>query len=147
MRRLRVLSRVCLACGLCCDGTLFTTVPLTDSDPNVSGVSTRPNGSRFLRQRCACLEGKTCTAYAQRPLACRRFDCLLAVALLSNECTEAEALELVRGAHERIAAVEASLAPGPEATMQRARALTPAPEPLARAESFLRMHFVGQQRR
>lgn len=88
---------VCQACALCCDGTLFTRVPLAADDvapPEVRAVVT-PTGGRYLPQPCAALDGTRCTVYAQRPTACRRFECLLLAALRDGEVTEAGALELV----------------------------------------------------
>lgn len=88
---------VCQACALCCDGTLFTRVPLAAEDaapPEVHAVTTA-TGGRYLPQPCAALEGTRCTVYAQRPMACRRFECLLLTALRDGEVTEAGALEVV----------------------------------------------------
>jgi Fe-S-cluster containining protein len=108
------VDTVCQACGLCCDGTLFTRVPIGADEvlPAALGVVTTPTGGRFLPQRCAGLQGTCCTVYPQRPLACRRFECLLVVAQRDGEVSEAGALEVVakaralqaEGAHERLAA-------------------------------------------
>lgn len=99
---------VCQACALCCDGTLFTRVPLAADDvaPREVHVVTTPAGSRYLPQPCAALEGTRCTVYAQRPTACRRFECLLLAALRDGEVTEAGALEVVAKARALEAAGE-----------------------------------------
>jgi len=88
---------VCQACAMCCDGTLFTRVPLTPDDvaPAEVHAVTSPTGARFLPQPCAALSGTRCAVYAQRPTACRRFECLLVAALRDGEVSEAGALELV----------------------------------------------------
>lgn len=97
---------LCQACALCCDGTLFTRVPLAEDDaaPARAGVVTTPTGGRYLPQLCAALEGTRCAVYAQRPLACRRFECLLVAALRDGETSLAGALALV----ERARALRAS---------------------------------------
>jgi hypothetical protein len=93
-------ARVCQACALCCDGALFTRVPLTpdDAPPPQAGAITTEAGARYLPQPCAALSGTCCTVYASRPLVCRRYECLLLSALRHGEVTEAGALEVVRKA-------------------------------------------------
>lgn len=103
------LSTLCLRCGLCCDGTLFTHVPLqhTETGPLKAlglPVKEREDGTPILPQRCAALEGKTCTAYAQRPEGCRRYHCHLFSALSEGEVSLEEALAVVDGAHALLAA-------------------------------------------
>ena len=100
------VSSVCQACGLCCDGSLFTVVPLgnEESVPAILPVIQRADGSRVFRQRCAALTGTRCTVYDARPSACQRHECLLFDAMASKEITAQEALEVVRKAKELIAA-------------------------------------------
>jgi hypothetical protein len=88
---------VCQACAMCCDGTLFTRVPLTADDPVPAEVHavTTATGGRYLPQPCAALDGTRCRVYAQRPTVCRRFECLLLVALRDGEVTEAGALDVI----------------------------------------------------
>ena len=53
------LEALCRACGLCCDGTLFTRVPLTPTEvvPEATlAVRTTEQGGRYVPQRCAALE-------------------------------------------------------------------------------------------
>jgi len=59
------------------------------------GVITNGFGGRHVPQRCAALAGTVCQVYAERPLACRRFECLLFGALREGEVTLPEALEVV----------------------------------------------------
>ena len=111
-------STLCLACGFCCDGTLFTAVPLTDGDSAQVPHQTRENGSRFIRQPCAALgSGCQCAVYEQRPLACRRYECLLLVALKANEVALGPALQIVEEAKRR-----------------------------QKDPAYLRFHFLGQRR-
>lgn len=120
------LSALCLACGMCCDGNLFTQVPLAEDEAaRLRGrglvVIPREDGSTALRQRCAALEGRCCAVYEERPAGCRRYVCMLHVALAADEVSLAEAQGLVAEAQALLAAADGVLAPGPEAVMQRAR--------------------------
>jgi hypothetical protein len=77
-------EQLCLACGLCCDGTLFANVRLGPGDDAkrlkalglpVTTTRTRPPVTLF-RQPCAALcADRTCRAYADRPGQCRAFEC------------------------------------------------------------------------
>lgn len=77
-------EHLCLACGLCCDGTLFGHVRLADTDDakRLKGLGlpllvsrTRPPVIRF-RQPCAALcTDLRCRVYADRPAQCRAFEC------------------------------------------------------------------------
>lgn len=96
------LSALCRACGLCCDGTLFSRVPLGADEvaPPALAVREGAGGGRYLPQRCAALTEGGCGEYAARPRACAQFECLLYGALKEDEVSLAEALQVVRGARE-----------------------------------------------
>lgn len=97
------LESLCRACGLCCDGTLFTRVPLAAGEvvpADALAVRTTPQGGRYVPQRCAALYGTVCGVYTQRPLACRRYECLLFGALREGEVTLAEARAVVARAKQ-----------------------------------------------
>jgi uncharacterized protein len=95
------LEQLCQSCGLCCDGTLFARVPLGVNEvvPEAKlGVVTNEAGARHFPQRCTALGGTVCSVYAERPLACRRYECLLFGALREGEVSLGEAVEVVRKA-------------------------------------------------
>ena len=157
------LSTLCLHCGMCCDGTLFTHVSLQPGEVATLQrrgvpVGQRADGSPALVQHCAALEGRTCTAYGERPAGCRRYQCQLFSALAEKEVSLEEALAVVEEAHALREAVERELPgaePGaPRSVMQRARhaaradAQTPLSEraqaAYARAEAFLDSRFRGR---
>lgn len=126
------LSTLCQRCGLCCDGTLFTHVPLrpTEVEPlRALGlpVREREDGTPLLPQRCAALDGRRCTAYAERPEGCRRYHCHLFAALAEGEVSLPEALAVVEGAHALLASA------GPERGPP--------------VEDYLDRHFRGRHRR
>lgn len=120
------LSTLCLACGLCCDGNLFTQVPLAEDEAaRLRGrglpVTVRGDGSPALRQRCGALAGRCCAVYEARPAGCRRFVCMLHSALAADELGLTDALEIVARAHALLAAADAVLPAGEAAVLQRAR--------------------------
>lgn len=128
----QALSTLCQHCGLCCDGTLFTHVPLrsTEVEPlRALGlpVKEREDGTPILPQPCAALNGRCCTAYAERPEGCRRYHCQLFSALSEGEVSLPEALAVVDGAHARLAASGT--------------------ERGGDAEDYLDRHFRGRHRR
>jgi Fe-S-cluster containining protein len=78
---------LCLRCGLCCDGSLFSFLGVQPGEVErlaARGLvaETRPDGrlALGLTKGCPGLSGKTCTLYEDRPLACRDYKCLLLVA-------------------------------------------------------------------
>lgn len=126
------LSTLCLRCGLCCDGTLFTHVPLRGSEVEPLKalglpVKAREDGTPILPQRCAALDGKRCTAYAERPEGCRRYHCHLFSALSEGEVSLAEALAVVDGAQALLASAGGEKKP--------------------EVEDYLDKHFRGRHRR
>lgn len=121
------LSTLCTGCGLCCDGTLFTQVPLLAAEAvqlRGRGLVLREAEDRApaLPQRCAALAGTCCTIYGERPAGCRRYRCMLHVALEADEVGLDEAQARVRETHGLLAALAAALPPGAGAALQRARA-------------------------
>lgn len=103
------LSTLCLECGLCCDGTLFRHVVITEAERETLvqlgidvGVK-RKAPVMFLP--CGKLEGKCCTVYEQRPGGCRRFVCAVGQRLVGKEVTLDDARALVSEMHARLEAL------------------------------------------
>ena len=158
------LSELCRRCGLCCDGNLFSHVPLlpTEIEParrQGLAVVSLMGDSPAIRQCCSALRERQCTVYAERPERCRRYVCRLLEARAREELSQAEALAVVERARELLAEVERTLVPDPDplaSVMDRARfsdwggleessARTRAAR--ERAEAFLDEHFHGGPRR
>ncbi len=77
-------EQLCLACGLCCDGTLFDNVQLGAGDDaqklKALGLPVAVTRGRtavtFFRQPCVALcADRKCRVYADRPGQCRAFEC------------------------------------------------------------------------
>lgn len=93
---------LCLACGLCCDGTIFDVARVAESElPALAELGirtgTRPFGA-VLVQPCVALDGAACTVYAHRPHTCRAYRCNLLVALEEGEADLADCLVHIDGA-------------------------------------------------
>lgn len=93
-------SRLCTACGLCCDGSLFQIVRMQPGDaPTVLmklGMRIRCKDGEFLmEQPCAALRGKCCSIYEQRPERCRKFACQQLMRLEQTAITEGDALVMI----------------------------------------------------
>lgn len=83
---------LCLSCGLCCDGTLFSTVPLEAGEAaRLKGRVSLVRGGGAMKQPCRALEGVSCRVYEERPATCRRFRCLVLQQLESGEVSEGDA--------------------------------------------------------
>lgn len=146
------IGELCQACALCCDGTLFARVSVTETEAAVlerSGLATelRAKNKRVLPQPCAALQGSRCGCYGERPGPCREYVCLLASALEDGEVTREGALTIVEEARRRSAALEAKLSAGEGPLMRRAREQADVSvevrEALGFLEAHLRRHFLG----
>lgn len=90
------LEALCLDCGLCCDGSLFEAVLVTESEAGQACWASHTAGggpgiSPRVAQPCPMLHGQTCTIYAQRPETCRRYECGLYTRVSLGELAEDEA--------------------------------------------------------
>lgn len=106
-------QHLCLTCGLCCDGSLFWAVPVeAGENPPVP-----LDAERRLCQPCARFDG-ACTIYADRPKACRSFDCRVLLALQAGQRNRAWAEGQIAGMRRILAALDAAL-PGTEPSIYR----------------------------
>jgi len=81
------LAVLCQSCGMCCDGSLFGWVRLEPAEVEAARKRGLPvlDGAKGFEQPCPALvpaEGtddarRKCSVYAERPGACRRFECRL----------------------------------------------------------------------
>ena len=93
------MSTLCLSCGLCCDGTIFDVVPLTERER----VTVTRLGLPVIRHKsgpamplpCEALDGLACQVYMSRPAPCRAFHCALFDAVATNKVGLREALDLI----------------------------------------------------
>jgi Fe-S-cluster containining protein len=104
-------QRLCLACGLCCNGVIFADVRLMPSDdavrlrrlglPLSEATPDRKKADLKFTQPCAALKGCVCRIYADRPNHCRHFECLLLQSAKAGRLEAAAALEIIHEAQRR----------------------------------------------
>lgn len=104
-------SRLCQACGLCCNGVMFHRVRLQPGDSarelEALGLKLkRKQGQEFLRQPCSAHCEMKCSIYLQRPERCRLFECRQLQRVAAGELTEAAALENIRDVQRRVAQLD-----------------------------------------
>ncbi len=121
------LSTLCLECGLCCDGTLFRHVVISQAEREAltalgigTGVKRR---EPVMWLPCGKLEGKCCTVYEQRPQGCRKFVCAVGQRLVRKEVSLDEARALISQMHARLEALRVAFSvPAGESPLRFARA-------------------------
>lgn len=98
-------EHLCLACGLCCDGSLFDNVRLGPGDDEEKlkalGLPVKWSRARkrvsFIRQPCSALcADRACRVYADRPAQCRAFECSVFKELQADRITLDAALRSVK---------------------------------------------------
>lgn len=103
-------EQLCLACGLCCDGTLFDNVHLgSGDDPSKLKALGQPiavarakTPITHFRQPCAVLcTDRKCRIYADRPLQCRNFECGVFKDAQTGRIEATVALRLVKKARRQ----------------------------------------------
>ena len=100
-------SRLCVTCGMCCDGTLFHIVRMQPSDSvgalNVLGLNLKKKkGQNCIEQPCSMLKQQQCSIYAGRPERCRLFECELLKRLANESITEANAAITISEARRQV---------------------------------------------
>lgn len=115
---LSLASKLCLACGMCCDGTLYDHAKVHEGEiaqTEQAGFKVR----QVDRQRaiflfpCHNLDDKSCTAYdSWRPKVCSSFFCELQKQTAAGKYTEAEAMGIIADAQSCRAQIMESLPEG-----------------------------------
>ena len=102
-------EQLCLACGLCCDGTLFGHVKLGPGDNvkklkalglPVSVSRSQTPVARFPQPCAALCADRTCRLYADRPVQCRIFECGVFKDAQAGRIKFSAALRLVKQARQ-----------------------------------------------
>jgi Fe-S-cluster containining protein len=106
------LQGLCLECGLCCNGVLFTDVRLQAGDDakRLTDLGIQVSKGVRFKQPCSALQGCECRIYAARPGHCRNFECLLFGKVKRGEIGVEDSRQIVRRARAAVARVEELLA-------------------------------------
>jgi uncharacterized protein len=104
-------SRLCQACGLCCNGVMFHLVRLQpgDSAPALAALGLklkRKNRQDYILQPCPAYRDAQCSIYLQRPERCRLFECRQLQRVASGAITEEMAREKIREVQRRVARLD-----------------------------------------
>lgn len=90
------VASLCHACGLCCDGTLFTVVSLAPDEVEParrSGLTVLDDhDAPHFDQPCPQHHGDACAIYPERPRRCQTFRCALLDRHAAGELGEEECL-------------------------------------------------------
>ena len=98
---------LCVGCGLCCDGTLFSHLGVIDESD--LGRPLAALGVKVIVEAdppvfelpCPAFDGCACTIYTlQRPRACGWFECDVSVAVTSGEMSRAEGRAIIEATRE-----------------------------------------------
>lgn len=125
-------SRLCLACGLCCQGLLHDWALLRDGEVEAAqrlGLRPAPDrGEASFPLPCPCHRDGRCTVYGERLSPCREYRCKLLRGCLTGRVAWEEGLRRVEQAKRLVAAIRlrldgANTAPETEGSVwQRIRA-------------------------
>lgn len=135
------ISELCLACGLCCDGSLFRQVEVTGDEPaRLGALGVRmgeKRGKRWMWLPCGRLEARCCTIYEARPGGCQRFFCELARQAEAGAVSHRDAHAVVGEVHALVARLAAQLPPpAGEPPVQFARRALGSPDVRVTAEAI-----------
>jgi uncharacterized protein len=123
---------LCGSCGLCCDGTLYGSVAIDESESarleRVGLPIVRREGVAPLLQPGSALQGCLCSAYAGRPSACARYECALLKQVDAGSRSLADALAAVARVKSLLAIVRADLEIDPGASVWEAILALEAPK-------------------
>jgi hypothetical protein len=108
-------SRLCLECGLCCQGVLHGSVQVRRDEVAAVrrlGLPVVETGEEAVfPQPCPCHQGGRCTVYEERPSACRGYHCKLLEKCEEGTLTWEEGLRHVRQVKGLVASLHRRLGP------------------------------------
>jgi Fe-S-cluster containining protein len=92
-------TSLCLECGLCCDGSLHSTITVTDDEIDriaKSGIPLRKttNGKVFFVPPCPAFKNTSCSIHDIKPKVCRDFQCTLHRKVMNGSQTLDEAIKI-----------------------------------------------------
>ena len=103
-------SRLCLACGLCCQGLLHDWALLRDGEVEAARrLGLRPaadQGEASFPLPCPCHRDGRCTVYGERLSPCREYRCKLLRGYQIGRVSWEEGLRRVEQARQLVAAIQ-----------------------------------------
>ena len=99
------MSNLCLACGLCCSGVLFSTVEVRAEELHLVPAADlnlqRRRDKHVFSLPCPVHREDRCTVYPQRPAICRQYECGLLRDHQAGRIGLPEALKIVAETRQR----------------------------------------------
>ncbi|MBN4050199.1 YkgJ family cysteine cluster protein [Desulfobulbus sp. AH-315-M07] len=150
---MRRASELCSDCGLCCDGTLFSSVSLEAAGL----VTAREHHLPVLETADACkfelpcpaLRGVLCGIYEERPEQCADYECELLLSVDEGDTSFDEAREIIEATRTIRSRVTEAIGDTPWWTAHRRSLEAEQTEPaelladLKALEELVRTHFWG----
>lgn len=107
-------GRLCAACGMCCNGVLFSGMRLQpeDSAKTLARLGLRAKKRKdglHIPQPCPAHRDSCCSIYADRPVRCRNFKCRQLLELENGSIDSDAAMEKIRYAQMLVETVQALL--------------------------------------
>ncbi len=99
-------AELCQACGICCNGSLFSFVDINEAEAvalkgSPVKVLANKKGKPVFGLPCSALSGSSCSIYEKRPGVCRSYLCALTRRVLNEDVEYSEALDVVTDIKER----------------------------------------------
>jgi len=106
-----------VSCGLCCDGTLFGFVPVTDHEAEqlkhrLPMLRDPESGESTFSQSCVALGPGGCGVYEDRPVVCSSYKCSLLRRVNAGELDRDDGLDVVDRIRVLVGRLDAVLPPG-----------------------------------
>jgi Fe-S-cluster containining protein len=105
------LLNICLACGICCDGTLIGFVELNREEiprlKEIMEIEAEDDKGFFLQPCKKYCDG--CTIYSKRPKQCGAFECGLLKSFEQNELDYETAIDIISLVKQKKSAIEKRL--------------------------------------
>lgn len=103
-----ISSKLCISCGLCCNGTFIGFVQVHQSELSTIRKVMKieeADGKGFFLHPCSKLKSAGCSIYFQRPIECGKFKCQLLNAVENKKLDLNLAIEVTNAVKQKRATI------------------------------------------